>query len=106
MKWMEMIRMRSSAEAIDTGMRIMREFLEQISGQAGLSRFVVIRHAYYPGEAGAILVWNDSRVPERTREGLALAELISDHGVVEHAVWEFAAIYPELSDTAPSRTQD
>ena len=99
MKWMEFIHLRSSPEG-------MRRSLSGLKGQIALYREVehltgtwVLQHSIYPGDGAVVLLWENNGQPVKTREGIALAEVMSRHGSVEHAVWE--VVWSHRADGAP-----
>ena len=89
-KWIEMIRVRSMRETLEEAMQSLEEQLLQISRTAGMVEAVLLKHALYDGDLAAILVWNPTREPGKTREGLLLAEQMQRLGTVDYAVWEMA----------------
>lgn len=87
MNWIEMIRARSSASALQEAGEMLKEQVSAIKGAAGLSDVVVLRHALYDGDLAVLLVWKNGCAPVKSREGMVLAESLQHLGSVDHAVW-------------------
>lgn len=107
MKWMEMVRVRSSAAGV-------KEIKEHLAGQRdtfradkGLEAAVVLDHAQIEGDLGVVMVWNNDLRPEKTREGLLLARYFAQFGPVDHAVWtKFLDLGRAVSDAAANQAKD
>lgn len=87
MKWMEMIRVRSSAQ----GVQAMREYLSvhmpTYRGVAHVENAFVLKHALYDEDLAIMFVWNSDREPDKTREGHFLARYCAQYGAVDHSIW-------------------
>ena len=46
-----------------------------------------MRHGLYEGDLAVVLVWVNDVAPQKTREGLMVAQRLSEIGSVDHAVW-------------------
>lgn len=92
MKWIELIRVRSSAAALLDAMPSIEAQVAQIETQAVDAETLLVRHALYDGDIAAVIVWRDARQPHETREGLMLARRLSELGSVDHAVWTPVAL--------------
>ncbi len=88
MKWMEMIRVRSSAGSADAAAPLLAEETRELGKVAGVSEALVLRHTLYGGDLAVVLVWDDARKPVKTREGLLMAQGMQRYGSVDHAVWK------------------
>ena len=90
MKWMEMIRVRSSSGSLEKGMPEVVQQTQEIGRTSGVADAMVLQHALYDGDLAVVLVWDTDRGPAQTREGLVLAERLQHYGMVDHAVWKAA----------------
>jgi len=100
MKWVEMIRLRSSPESLARGMSGIVEQTREISGLPGVEDAMVIKHALYEGDLAVVLTWDNDRRPVRTREGLMVAEQLQRYGMVDHGVWTAAPGFEKDLDCA------
>lgn len=87
MKWVEMIRLRSTSSGLLAGLPTILEQVKQINDVSGAKDAMVLKHALYDGDLAVVLVWENGRDPVRTREGLLLAEGLGRYGMVDHGVW-------------------
>jgi len=87
MKWIEMIRVRSSSDSQKNGNAAVVAQMESIRNAPGMVDTMLLRHALFNGDMAVVLVWDNERQPVQTREGLTLAESLQRHGMVDHAVW-------------------
>ena len=91
MKWIEMIRVTSSA----AGAEEMKLYLEpqlhalQMTCKRLESSFL-LQNAQYEGDLAIIMAWNDDSLPDKSRNGLLLAALVAKHGPVCHEIWTLA----------------
>ncbi len=46
-----------------------------------------MQHALYDGDLAVVVVWMNGVKPDRTREGLMIAERLQELGTIDHAVW-------------------
>ena len=91
MQWMECIRLRTSQEGALEMFRALKRQIASIRGAAGLNRVSVLTHAEYPGDLAVLMLWENDREPVKSREGIALAEIMRQRGLIEHAVWRVAS---------------
>ncbi len=98
MKWVEMIRVQSSKERVAALAAPLQVRVRDLSQAAGIEEVVVLQHALHDGSLAILLVWNDGRVPLKTREGLLTSDWLQEFGAVDHAVWVLAPGFP-----APAR---
>ncbi len=54
-----------------------------------------MRHGLYDGDLAVVVVWVNEVEPQKTREGLMVAQRLSNFGSVDHAVW-----IPAIGDEA------
>ena len=89
MKWIEMVRVRSSAFKAEEILRLIRPHMESSVKEIGkgLERVLVLVHSEYPGDLAVIMAWDNNYPPARSREALLLVDVFSKHGPVSHAVW-------------------
>ena len=89
-KWIEMVRVRSMQETLVAEMPSLEEHLAEISQRDGMIEAFLLKHALYDGDLAAVLVWDQTRTPGKTREGLLLAQRLQRMGTVDYAVWSLA----------------
>ena len=87
MKWIEVIRVRSSAAALMEAIPSLKKEISEINSSASAKEVFMAQHAIYDGDLSVVLVWNNEVNPLKTREGLLLAERLQNLGPVDHAVW-------------------
>jgi len=104
MRWIEMIRMRSSSGWPEQDWRSLAAQVREIAAETtGMRDVMVFKHALFDGDLAIVLVWDNDRQPVRTREGLLLADSLQRHGMVDHAVWMAAPGFGEQLDQAEVR---
>ena len=91
LKWIELIRVRSSAERLQEGMSSLVAQTQEIESSAEGAETFFLRHALYDGDLAVVVVWRNPSAPQKTRAGLMVAEQLQELGPVEHAVWVPAA---------------
>ena len=87
MKWIESIRVRSSAAALEEAIPSLEKEINEINASASAEETFMAQHALYDGDLSVVVVWNNEVEPVKTREGLLLAERLQHLGPVDHAVW-------------------
>ena len=87
MKWIEMIRVRSSSGSLEKGMSAIVARAREIRKVSGIADAMVLKHALFEGDLAVVLLWDNDRQPVRTREGLVLADSLQRYGMVDHGVW-------------------
>lgn len=87
MKWVELIRVRSSADAVKEAIPSLKEKISEISQSTNAEETFMAHHALYDGDLSVVVVWNNDADPIKSREGLLLAEQLQQLGPVDHAVW-------------------
>lgn len=86
MKWMELIRVRSSRASLEHALPRVRERVQQLEQSASVETFF-LRHALYDGDLAVVVVWRNDETPHKTRAGMMLADDLLRLGSVDHAVW-------------------
>lgn len=103
MKWIEMIRVRSSGDKVEEILQDIRARLPSCEEVGkGLERVLVWVHSEYRGDLAVIMTWNNDNPPAKSREGLLMAAFLMKQGSVSHAVWELAS---ERRSDAGNRSQ-
>ncbi len=87
MKWMEIVRMRSSETGLTAAWSSLEDAVSEVRQVKGLDEAFILQHAMYNGDLAIVLVWDNERQPVKTREGILIAEQSKRHGSVEHAIW-------------------
>lgn len=87
MKWIEQIRVRSSKSALEAAMPSLQRVVDAIDSAAGDAETFFMRHALYDGDLALVVVWRNDAGPQKSREGLMVAERLQELGPVDHAVW-------------------
>lgn len=87
MKWIEFIRVRSSAATIEEAIPSLRKEINEINASTNAAETFMAQHAIYNGDLSVVLMWKNEIEPMKTREGLLLAEKLQHLGSVDHAVW-------------------
>ncbi len=92
MRWVETIRVRSSASGLTVLRPDLKVLLASLGDVPGMKQLFVLEHALYDGDLAVSLLWDDgARVPDRTREGLLVAACLERFGSLEHSVWRMVA---------------
>ena len=86
-QWIEFIRVRSSAAALQPAIPEILERLEAIAHAQSVIATHCVAHAFYDGDLAVCLVWRESADPSRSREGLLIAQRLMEFGPVDHSVW-------------------
>lgn len=87
MKWIEIIRVRSSATALEEVMSSLYTEVNQINQSLELVEVFVMQHALFDGDLSLVVVWKNGQPPKKSRQGLMFAERLQQIGTVDHAVW-------------------
>ncbi len=88
MKWIEIVQVRTGIEDGGPGLQVLRRHAQGLRGTVGLLLITVVKHTLYQGDIAAVLVWENERAADKTREGYALADAMAHYGLTQHAVWE------------------
>ena len=91
LKWIELIRVQSSADRLQEAMPSLQQQVEEIEASASDAEALFMQHALYEGDLAVVVVWHNNTAPQKTRVGLMVAERLRDLGSVDHAVWIPAA---------------
>ena len=95
-KWIEFIRVRSSAHALKSAMPGLVAQVREIEESMPEDETVFMNHALYDGDLAVCLVRANGAEPGKTREGFMIAEKLAIFGPIEHAVWLPARGYPSF----------
>lgn len=87
MKWIELIRVRSSPATLLKAMPVLRAQVAEIEDGVEGAETLFLKHALYDGDVAVVVVWRNDTEPRKSRAGLLLAEQLVRLGSVEHAVW-------------------
>lgn len=87
MKWIEQIRVRSTESTLQEAMPSLLTLVKQIEEGAGDAETFMVQHALYQGDLAVVLVWVNEVKPEKTREGMMIAERLQRFGPIDHGVW-------------------
>ena len=87
MKWIELVRVRSSAAELESAMPAMQEQVHEIEASDCNAETFFLQHALYEGDLAVVVVWQNEDEPRKTREGLMVAEQLQRLGPVDHGVW-------------------
>ena len=63
------------------------EQVEEMEDTALGAEIFFMQHALYDGDLAVVVVWMNEVEPQKTREGLLVAERLKELGSVDHAVW-------------------
>ena len=61
--------------------------LKKINELASVEKAFIMQHATYDGDLIVFMLWNNEVKPDKTREGLMIAERLQELGTIDHAVW-------------------
>jgi len=87
MKWIELIRVRSSEALLSAAMPALRDQVGHLESSLHHAEILFMRHALYNGDLAVVVVWRDGSPAKKSREGLLLAERLQRLGPIDHAVW-------------------
>lgn len=91
MKWMEMMRVRSTAAGVDEMMGYLSPRLASLQENSkGLNGVYVLVHGQYEGDLAVIMVWDNDCPPAKSREGIRLSDFLIRYGPVGHGIWTLA----------------
>ena len=87
MKWIELIRVRSSVKTLQEAMPSLEEQVQEIENALPDAETFFMQHAIYDGDLSVVIVWRNDAKPGQTVEGLLVAESLQNLGSIDHAVW-------------------
>lgn len=87
MKWIEFIRVRSSATALQGAIPDLKKTIKEINASESSDEIFMAQHALYNGDLSVVVVRDNESQPVKSREGLLLAERLQHLGPVDHALW-------------------
>ncbi len=85
--WVEAIRVRSSATALEKAATALNNEVKKINELVSVEKAFIMQHAKYDGDLIVFMLWNNEVKPDKTREGLMIAERLQELGTIDHAVW-------------------
>ena len=85
--WVEAIRVRSSATALEKAATALNNEVKIINELVSVEKAFIMQHAKYDGDLIVFMLWNNEVKPDKTREGLMIAERLQELGTIDHAVW-------------------
>ncbi len=103
MKWMEIVRLRSSQGVQEEIITAIADQLFEIEEGCRDVEVMLLQHALFDGDLSAVLAWDNEREPVRTREGLLLAQTLERHGAIDHAVWRAAPGFEQRMNECANR---
>ena len=86
-KWIEQIRLRSSASALLAVAPDLQDRLQNLSRPHANAEAFVLQHAVYDGDLAVVVVWQADGPPQKSREGHLVADQLRRLGTVDHSVW-------------------
>lgn len=87
-KWIEQIRVLSSVSTLQEAMPSLLAQVKEIEEGTEDAEIFFMQHALYQGDLAVVLVWiNDVKPPQKTCEGIMVADQLKKLGPIDHAVW-------------------
>lgn len=87
LKWIELIRVRSSFEILQEVLPKLQNLINDIQNGSNEAEIFFMQHGLYDGDCAAVIVWCNNLAPQKSREGLIIAEKMLELGSIDHAVW-------------------
>lgn len=87
MKWIELIRVRSSQGVLERALPSLARQVHEIESSAPNLETLFLQHALFAGDLAIVVIWQTDTPPGTSREGLLLAQTLEQLGTVDHAVW-------------------
>ncbi|MEM7154099.1 MAG: hypothetical protein AAF799_14715 [Myxococcota bacterium] len=87
MKWIELIRVRSSEATLRAALPTLAEQIRELESSRPDVETLFLQHALYDGDLAVVAIWQTDSPAAKTREGLLVAESLAGLGTVDHAVW-------------------
>jgi hypothetical protein len=87
MRWMEMIRLRTSMNDVWLT-TLLSDLMANTTGEPGLVDARLYSHVSFQSDLALSFVW-DTDLPERlgSKPGLAIAQTLKEFGLLDHSVW-------------------
>jgi len=101
MKWVEMIRVRSSTDGIAILSDGLPRIITTLRKKEEIQDAILLIHALYLGDLAVILIWKGDGQPKKSSDGIFLATHFREYGTVEHAVWLIASNELESNSNHP-----
>ena len=86
-KWIELIRVRSSAKKLQEAIPSLEKQVMDIENSIAEAETFFMQHAIYDGDLTVVIVWRNNAEPQQTVEGLLVAESLQKLGFFDHTVW-------------------
>ena len=87
MHWLEIIRLLASQSRIQGVLARLGEMAAAFEPVYGKGAVTVYSRESSEGELMICLSWQGEGAPHKSRGGLALADYLTNHGMVDHEVW-------------------
>jgi hypothetical protein len=88
MQWLEIIRLLASRGKIEVVLSDLSTRLDNFIGAEGQEMLTVHSSPTLGSDLLICIRWNNATSPQKSREGLLLADYLTDFGLVDHAVWK------------------
>ncbi len=76
MKWIELIRIRSSASTLQAVLPSLQEQIKAIEASAPEAATFFLQHALYDGDLAVVVVWKNEAKQQKTTAGLMVVDQI------------------------------
>lgn len=87
MHWLEIIRLLASGSKIRGVLANLGEMAAALEPVHGKGAVTVYSRESNEGELMICLSWQGDQAPHKSQGGLALADYLTNHGMVDHEVW-------------------
>ena len=87
MKWIELIRVRSSGATLRAALPSLTEQIHELERSRPDVETHFLQHALYDGDLAVVVIWRGGAPAAKTREGFLVAQSLEGLGTVDHAVW-------------------
>jgi len=101
MRWLEMIRLRTTQDKVEGLNNFLFESLRQIGTENGLVEARVLANITFQGDLAMNILWNTPLADHRgSRAGLGIAQALRTFGLVEHSIWMENGAHSECAPVA------
>jgi len=100
MHWLEVIRLLAAQAKVGSVLNHLNEVATAMEREKGKEAVTVYTRDSLGGDVMICLRWHRDEVPHKSQEGLALADYLSNYGLVDHEVWA------RRETAAPTATAD
>ena len=87
MKKLEMIRVRSTPNATDEILSLLTDHINSLQEGSKSFEIKLMQHGRYYGDIAILIIWESAKNPNKSREGLLIAEVLQEIGALSHIVW-------------------